>query len=519
MLQALLKKIGIKSKNDRILDGYQILVDQVNDVREKFEAMDDEELRGMTDVFRRQIIEHAVERAKVRLTSDDKALREKLGEIFEEEQGGDFLAVSVKKYQNPVLSRFLETLEQEIHAKTLDLQELTQFEEFQPELLKEGIEEYLRETLHEEMEHSMDDILPEAFAVVRETAWRVLGKPDEESEGRAYEFMIYLNGLDDPAHEREKRIIPHDEADAFEQELQQAGAVYTRYRYMGLYDVQVMGSIALHQGKISEMKTGEGKTITATLPVYLNALAGRGVHIITVNDYLAKRDSEWMGRIYTFLGLTVGVIQNGMRSTDRQAAYGSDITYGTNNEFGFDYLRDNLADSPEDRVQRELNYAIVDEVDSILIDEARTPLIISGQVAHDSNKFVEYRTPVRGLVSKQQTILNELFQKLKDYEESADPEAYEKYELLLKLERGNPKDERLLDYIAEHKHAKKKMLQTENDYMRDKRVHELSDGLLFAISEREHNVELTDDGRQHLSYNDPELFSAGFGWRILGTRW
>ncbi len=499
MLQAILKKIGIKSKNDRIVEGYQALVDRINESREKFEAMNDDELRGMTDAFRKRIVENAVERAKARLASDDRGLRKKLGDIFEEEQGGDFLAVSVKKYQNPVLSRFLGTLEQEVHAKALDLKELSQFEEFDSELLKEGIEEYLRETLHEEMENSMDDILPEAFAVVREAAWRTLGD-------RAYEFMIYLNGLDDPAHEREKRIIPHDEADAFEQELQNAGSVYTRYRYMGLYDVQVMGSIALHQGKISEMKTGEGKTITATLPVYLNALTGRGVHVITVNDYLAKRDSEWMGKIYTFLGLTVGVIQNGMRSAERQAAYGSDITYGTNNEFGFDYLRDNLADSPEDRVQRELNYAIVDEVDSILIDEARTPLIISGQVAHDSNKFVEFRSPVRGLVSKQQTILNELFRKLKEYSESDDPEAYEKYELLLKLERGNPKDERLLDYIAENKQAKKKMLQTENDYMRDKRVHELSDGLLFAISEREHNVELTDEGRQQLSYNEPELF-------------
>ena len=170
---------------------------------------------------------------------------------------------------------------------------------------------------------TLDDILPEAFAVCREAAWRVLG--------------------------------------------------------MKHYKVQVIGGIALHQGRISEMKTGEGKTLVATLPVYLNALEGHGVHVVTVNDYLAKRDAEWMGQIYTWLGLTVGCVIHGIEHEQRKAAYDSDITYGTNNEFGFDYLRDNMAIYKEQLMQRELNYAIVDEVDSILIDEARTPLIISGR--------------------------------------------------------------------------------------------------------------------------------------------
>ena len=170
---------------------------------------------------------------------------------------------------------------------------------------------------------SLDDILPEAFAVVREASKRVLG-------------------------------LRH-------------------------FDVQLMGGIVLHQGRISEMKTGEGKTLVATLPAYLNALAGQGVHIVTVNDYLAKRDSEWMGQIYRFLGLEVGLIVHGLDFSERKNSYNADITYGTNNEFGFDYLRDNMAHHPDNMVQRELNYAIVDEVDSILIDEARTPLIISGQ--------------------------------------------------------------------------------------------------------------------------------------------
>ncbi|MBC7323682.1 MAG: preprotein translocase subunit SecA, partial [Moorella sp. (in: Bacteria)] len=169
---------------------------------------------------------------------------------------------------------------------------------------------------------TLDELLPEAFAVVRETSRRVLGQRH--------------------------------------------------------FDVQLMGGIVLHQGRIAEMKTGEGKTLVATLPAYLNALAGRGVHVVTVNDYLARRDSEWMGRIYRFLGLRVGLIVHGLDAAARREAYGADITYGTNNEFGFDYLRDNMALHPDEMVQRELHYAIVDEVDSILIDEARTPLIISG---------------------------------------------------------------------------------------------------------------------------------------------
>lgn len=177
---------------------------------------------------------------------------------------------------------------------------------------------------------SLDDILPEAFAVVREAAKRTLGQRH--------------------------------------------------------YDVQLMGGIVLHQGRIAEMKTGEGKTLVATLPVYLNALTGKGVHIVTVNDYLAKRDAEWMGQIYEFLGMSVGVIIHGLDFEQRRAAYQSDITYGTNNEFGFDYLRDNMVVAEDQLVQRELNYAIIDEVDSILIDEARTPLIISGQ-AEDSTKY------------------------------------------------------------------------------------------------------------------------------------
>ncbi len=449
MLKSLLQKVGIKSKNERTLVEFQPVVDEINALEEKFEKFSDEELRGMTEEFRKRIIENAVTRARERLKTDERGLRKKLNEIFEEEEGSEFLAVSVKKYHNKVLMRILTTLDRDIEERIRELKELAQFEEIDNELLKEGIEEYLREILQEEMEQSMNDILPGAFAVVREAAKRTL-----------------------------------------------------KQRH---FDVQLMGGIALHQGKIAEMKTGEGKTLVATLPAYLNALTGRGVHVVTVNDYLARRDRDWMGQTYEFLGLTVGVIQNSMNTKDRQYAYNCDITYGTNNEFGFDYLRDNLTSFPEERVQRELNYAIVDEVDSILIDEARTPLIISGQVEHDSNKFLEFRSPVRNLVDRQRTILNDLFRQVKNYD-NTDPEAYEKYEFLLKIERGNPKYDQLLEYIAENKTAKKKMLQVENDYMRDKRVHELPEGLLFAISEKEHNVELTEDGQRMLSRQDPDLF-------------
>ena len=448
MLKSLLHKI-IKPKNERTLNEFQPLVDEINSLEDEFARYSDERLRGMTEEFRKRIIENAVKRSKEHLKSDQRGLRKKLQEIFGEEEGNDFLAVGVNKHHNKVLTQILSTLDEEITETIREIKELSQFEEIEDTLLREGIEEYLRETLHEEMETSMDDILPEAFAVVREAGKRTLN--------------------------------------------------------MRHFDVQLIGGIALHKGNIAEMKTGEGKTLVATLPVYLNALTGRGVHVVTVNDYLARRDSEWMGQIYRFLGLIVGVTQNGMGPKERQAAYNCDITYGTNNEFGFDYLRDNLKSDPEERVQRELNYAIVDEVDSILIDEARTPLIISGEVEHDSNKYLEFRTPVRGLVDRQRGVINDLFRQVKKYDES-DPEAYEKYELLLKIERGNPKNEQLLDYIAENKTAKKKMLQVENDYMRDKRIHELPQGLLFAISEKENNVELTEEGQQQLSRKEADLF-------------
>jgi preprotein translocase subunit SecA len=298
-------------------------------------------------------------------------------------------------------------------------------------------------------ETPLDDLLPEAFAAVREASCRTLG--------------------------------------------------------MRHFDVQVVGGIALHRGKIAEMKTGEGKTLASTLAAYLNALEGKGVHIVTVNDYLARRDRDWMSPIYEFMGLAVGVIQHDMDNEDRRAAYDCDITYGTNNEFGFDYLRDNLKIDPDECVQREHHYAIVDEVDSILIDEARTPLIISGQVEKSSHRYNVFNLPVRQLVSRQRSIVNRIFEDAQKHDEE-DSDNWEKFFLLLKVEKGDPKNQKLLEYIAANKDAKKKMLHVENELMRDKRMGELEEGLLYTISEKEHNVDFAEDGQKELSRNEHDLF-------------
>jgi len=294
-----------------------------------------------------------------------------------------------------------------------------------------------------------DDILPEAFAAVREASCRTLG--------------------------------------------------------MRHFDAQLIGGIVLHQGRIAEMKTGEGKTLASTLAAYLNALSGEGVHIITVNDYLARRDRDWMGPIFEFLGLTAGVIQHDMDNEERREAYACDLTYGTNNEFGFDYLRDNLKIDPDECVQREHQYAIVDEVDSILIDEARTPLIISGQVEKSSHRYNVFNLPVRQLVGRQRAAASRLFEEAKKYDKD-DPGNWEKYFHLLKVERGDPKNKALLEYIATNKEAKKRMHQVENELMRDKRLPELEEGLLYTISEKDHSVDFTEDGQKELSRKDRELF-------------
>ncbi len=311
---------------------------------------------------------------------------------------------------------------------------------------------------------TLDDILPEAFAVVKETCRRLMGK----SWG--------VCGI-----ETEWNMIP--------------------------YDVQLMGAVVLHQGKITEMATGEGKTLAATMPVYLNALTGNGVHIVTVNDYLARRDSEWMGEIYKFLGMTIGVIHHDMDNADRRKQYACDITFGTNNEFGFDYLRDNMAQTADDRVQRGYNYAIIDEVDSVLVDEARTPLIISGPVESSIHeRYAEMQPTVNTLVRKQTNLINEKIARAERLLQTEDDKAhYEAGQLLLAVSRGAPKNKKFLK-LAKEQGVRALISSVESDYLRDKRLYEIDETLNYVIDERENSINLTDHGRTQFSKEEQELF-------------
>ncbi|MFO7768608.1 MAG: preprotein translocase subunit SecA [bacterium] len=312
-----------------------------------------------------------------------------------------------------------------------------------------------------------DDIMPEAFAVVKEACRRRLGD----------RWMV-------TGSEVEWDMVP--------------------------YDVQLLGAVVMHQGKIAEMATGEGKTLVATMPLYLNALSGEGAHLVTVNDYLARRDAEWMGGIYEWLGLEVGIIQQGQDPDVRREAYRADITYGTNNEFGFDYLRDNMAVTAEHQVQRGHHYAIVDEVDSVLIDEARTPLIISGPVDRDTNKYEEMKPRVQSLVRAQTRLVNQLFAEaeelLGDLEEEGDPDKeYTAGLKLLQVQRGAPKHNRLMK-LKKETGVIKLIEQVENDFIREKRMHELDEDLLYVIDEKSNTVDLQEQGREQLSPSDPDLF-------------
>ena len=275
------------------------------------------------------------------------------------------------------------------------------------------------------------------------------------------------------------------------------------------YDVQLVGGIVLHQGKIAEMATGEGKTLVAVAPVYLNALEGKGVHLVTVNDYLAKRDAEWMGEIYRFLGMSVGVILNEMTPEQRREAYNCDITYGTNNEFGFDYLRDNMAGSVGDIVQmRGHHFGIIDEVDNILIDEARTPLIISGPVSVSTHKYGEMKPIVERLVNKQNRLVTQMISEGESFlNDGKEMEAGEKF---LIAEKGGPKHKRL-QKVYQDPSNKKRVREVENIYLRDKGQSKSSEesyfgDLYFIIDEKNHIIDLTEKGRNELAPTDPEMF-------------
>ncbi|HIB33026.1 MAG TPA: hypothetical protein EYO45_07970 [Candidatus Marinimicrobia bacterium] len=270
------------------------------------------------------------------------------------------------------------------------------------------------------------------------------------------------------------------------------------------YDVQLLGAIILHKGKVAEMKTGEGKTLVATMPLYLNALSGRGVHVVTVNDYLAQRDAEWMGEVYRRLGLTVGFILNSMDNVHRREMYRCDITYGTNNEFGFDYLRDNMALRPEDQVQRGHAFAIVDEVDSVLIDEARTPLIISGTIdAPVDETFMKLKPDVQLLVKKQASLISDFVRDARKLLEDGDED--EAGLKLLQVRRGLPKHPQVMKIFQESGTLKLSQ-DIESNYMRDKKLHEVDDDMFFSIDEKSHVIDITEKGRNVLAPENPDAF-------------
>ncbi|MDE3013668.1 MAG: preprotein translocase subunit SecA [Gemmatimonadota bacterium] len=412
MLKSALKTL-LGDQHKREAKKLQPLVDEINEIYAGLSSLSDDALKAKTDEFRAYIEEK---------TSDLKGEIEELREEKRKSEDGN-------------------------ERERLQLQ----IGELEGKLL-------------EELEESLEDLLPEAFAVFKDACRRLQGTE------------ITVTG----------QTLVWD---------------------MVPYDVQLIGGIALHRGKVAEMATGEGKTLVATMPLYLNALTGRGSHLVTVNSYLAQRDAEWMGTVFHFLGLTVDVIdQYDPGSPERQAAYRADITYGTNNEFGFDYLRDNMVHQLAQKVQREYAYAIIDEIDSILIDEARTPLIISGPVGRDtSTPFKQFNPLVASLYKKQNRLTTQLVSEAEAHLEAG--EEFEAGEKLLAVKRGSPRHRKLMKLFADDPALQTLVNRVEADYMREKRLFEVDEMLYFAMDEKGHNTHLSDRGLDELSPNDPEAFT------------
>ncbi len=400
---------------------------------------------------------------------------------------------------------FKERIRKEVEAEENELSTLRQRieEEYDmPVAEKEEIYkriDKLEKESYDKTQKVLNEILPEAFSVVKETARRFAENSD-----------VVVTATD---HDREL-AVKRDSVNIVTGPDGQDKAVYKNQWMAGgnmitwdmvHYDVQLIGGVVLHSGKIAEMATGEGKTLVATLPVYLNALPGKGVHVVTVNDYLAKRDSEWMGMLFEFHGLTVDCIdKHEPHSEERKAAYRADITYGTNNEFGFDYLRDNMSRNPEELVQRGHNYAIVDEVDSVLIDDARTPLIISGPTGKDDEdqEFDRFKPVIEKLYNAQRNLVTKVLADAKNgLAANPDPKPEEEpAKLLLRAYRGLPKSKALIKFLSET--GMKAVLQrTENFYMQEqnKYMHIIDDDLYFTIDEKNRTVELTEKGMDFLT--------------------
>ena len=444
---------GDKSTRDMKL--IQPLVEKVKAMTPKVELMDNDALRQRTKEIRQQVQDTAKEqRARIeelKATIEDTPIEER-ADIFDK----------IDKIEKEVL---------EIYEKALD------------------------------------EVMPEVFAIVKETARRFA--ENEETIVTATDFDRELAG--DP----KKDFITIEGDKAIYHNHWTAGGNDLKWEMIH-YDVQLFGGVVLHQGKIAEMATGEGKTLVATLPVFLNALTGNGVHVVTVNDYLAKRDSEWMGPLYMFHGLSVDCIDKHQPNSEaRRKAYQADITFGTNNEFGFDYLRDNMAISPQDLVQRSHNYAIVDEVDSVLIDDARTPLIISGPIPKgDDQMFEEYQPLVERLVNVQRQLATQYLadakQKISEGQKTNNKELTEAGFLsLYRSHKALPKNKPLIKYLSEEG-IKAGMLKTEEVYMENnnRRMPECIEPLYFVVDEKLNSCDLTDKGTAWLAnqVNDAELF-------------
>lgn len=435
--------VGDKSKKD--LQEIRPLVEKVKSFEESLKALSNDELRAKTTYFKEKI-------KQARATKDEAIAQKRL----EAEQTQD-----IDKREDIYLA--IDNLEKEAYELS---------------------------------EKALNEILPEAFAVVKETARRF-------KENTAVEVTATPKDIEFSAT-KSYITIEGDKA-IWANSWNAAGKAITWD--MIHYDVQLIGGIVLHQGKIAEMQTGEGKTLVATLPLYLNALTGNGVHLVTVNDYLAKRDSTWKAPLFEFHGLTVDCIDNHQpNSPERRKAYEADITYGTNNEFGFDYLRDNMAHTPEDLVQRKHNYAIVDEVDSVLIDDARTPLIISGPVPKgDRHEFNELKPKIENLVSLQRQMLTGVLAEAKKLIKEGNTK--DGGFLLLRVHRGLPKNKALIKFLSEE--GVKQILQkTENHYMADnnREMPKVDEALYFVVEEKNNQVELTDNGIKFLSQDTADDF-------------
>ncbi|MEW2921504.1 preprotein translocase subunit SecA [Muricauda sp. ANG21] len=438
-------KVFVGDKSEKDVKALQPLVKEIKSFEQALEGLSHDELRQKTVSFKAQIAE------------DCKEINDKIA-----------------------------ALEHEVENSN----DIDRNEEIYSEIDK------LNEEAYQISEKTLNTILPEAFAVVKETAKRFAA--NETLTVTATEFDRAISGTKDYVNLDNDKAIWNNSWDA-------AGKEVTWD--MVHYDVQLIGGICLHQGKIAEMQTGEGKTLVATLPLYLNALAGKGAHLVTVNDYLAKRDSAWMAPIFEFHGLSVDCIDKHQPNSDgRRAAYNADITYGTNNEFGFDYLRDNMAHTPGDLVQRPHHYAIVDEVDSVLIDDARTPLIISGPVPEgDRHEFNELKPKVSDIVQKQRQHLTGVLAEAKKLIAAGDTK--EGGFLLLRVHRGLPKNKALIKFLSEE--GVKQLLQkTENFYMQDnnREMPKVDADLLFVIDEKNNQIELTDKGVDYISRDQDKDF-------------